>query len=194
MTETSWKMIIYVDLTEFNQAVDTIRREINTAFLRCKSIYDMCEPFKRQFNATLNRLHKTAKYNEHLHGLVGTRIKRAPLEFVGEISKILFGTMTAEDARHILETVKHVENKTDDLATLLINQTIATRARFGELYNATLRIKAQQEELYMHIRKTTATAMCYTLAGNVHQQSIIHPSASVTVWKILFIKMQASVR
>lgn len=159
ITETSWKMIIYVDLTEFNQAVDTIQREINTAFLRCKSIYDMCEPYKRQFNSTLNRLHKIAKYNQYLYGLVGTRIKRAPLEFIGEISKILFGTVTAEDARHILETVQHVENKTDDLATLLINQTIATRARFGELYNATLRIKAQQEELYMHLRKTAATAM-----------------------------------
>lgn len=159
MTETSWKMIIYVDLTEFNQAVDTIQREINVAFLRCKSIYDMCEPYKRQFNATLNKLHKIAKYDEHLHGLVGTKIKRAPLEFIGEISKILFGTITAEDARHILETIKHVENKTDDLATLLMNQTIATRARFGELYNATLKIKAQQDELYMHLRKTAATAM-----------------------------------
>lgn len=159
ITETSWKMIIYVDLTEFSRAVDTIQREIHTAFLRCKSIYDLCEPYKRQFNSTLNRLHKIAKYNQYLHGLIGTRIKRAPLEFIGEISKILFGTVTAEDARHILEVVKHVENKTDDLATLLINQTIATRARFGELYNATLKIKAQQEELYMHLRKTAATAI-----------------------------------
>lgn len=174
MTETSWKMILYVDLTDFNQAVNIIQHEINTALLRCNSTL-ICYLYNQRLDAILNKLHRITKYNEHLHGLVGTKIKRAPLEFIGDISKILFGTLTAEDSQHIQEAIKHVENKTDDLATLLVNQTIAARARFGELYNATLKIKTQQNKLYMHLRETAAkaTEIATNTRSRLYLESII---------------------
>jgi len=67
--------------------------------------------------------------------------KKSTIRIYWQISKILFGTLTTEDAHHITAAIEHVENKINDIATLLINQTIATQARFGELYNATLEIK-----------------------------------------------------
>jgi len=102
----------------------------------------------------MHELEKVTQYYEHICELIGeTRIKRAPLEFIGQISKILFGTLTIEDAHHITIAIEHVENKTNDLAALLINQTIATRARFGELYNATLEIREQQTQLYKYVQE-----------------------------------------
>jgi len=93
------------------------------------------------------------QYYEHIRELIGeTRVKRAPLEFIGQINKILFGTLTTEDAHHITAAIEHVENKTNDLAMLLINKTIATRAHFGKLYNATLEIREQQTQLYKYIQ------------------------------------------
>jgi len=69
-----------------------------------------------------------------------------------EEKREIYGTLTTEDAHHITTAIEHVENKTNDLAALLINQTIAARACFGELYNATLEIRNQQTQLYKYIQ------------------------------------------
>jgi len=79
----------------------------------------------------MHELEKVTQFYEHIRELIGeTRVKRAPLKFIGQISKILFGTLTIEDAHYVTTAVEHVENKINDYAALLINQTIATRARF----------------------------------------------------------------
>lgn len=95
------------------------------------------------------KIDKMLQYQKHINELIGkSKMKRALLEFIGQISKILFGTMTMEDEYYINEAITRLENKTNDLAILLINQTLATRARFGELYNATLKIRKQLTNLY----------------------------------------------
>jgi len=152
-SEISWKTIIYVDLADIVRASIALHREINSAIKKCNDIAEICTSQKLLLTLT-HELQKVTQYYEHIRELIGeTKIKRAPLEFIGQISKILFGTLTTEDAHHITTAIEHVENKTNDLATLLINQTIATRARFGELYNATLEIREQQTQLYKYRTK-----------------------------------------
>ena len=100
------------------------------------------------------KIHKIVQYQNHVHELIGdSRQKRAPLEFIGQLSKILFGTITTEDAYHINSAIMHVENKTNDLASLLINQTSATRIYFGELYDATSKIQSKLSNLSRHVNE-----------------------------------------
>jgi len=151
-SEIPWKTIIYVDLTDIVQASIALHREIDLAIRKCNDVAEMCTSQKLLLTLT-NELQKVTQYYGHIRELIEeTRVKRAPLEFIGQISKILFGTLTTEDAYHITTTIGYVENKTNDLATLLINQTMVTRARFGELCNATLEIREQQTQLYQFIR------------------------------------------
>jgi len=114
-------------------------------------IYTIYDTSQKLLLTLTHELEKVTQYYEHIRELMGeTRIKRALLEFIGQISKILFGTLITVDAHHIT-AIEHVENKTNDLATLLVNKTIATHARFGEFYNAILEIREQQTQLYKYI-------------------------------------------
>lgn len=150
-TEVSWRMLIYIDLVDIFGATEGIRRELSLASRQCNEIPEVCKAH-RQLVMLETKLYKTMQYQEHVEKLIGsTRVKRAPLDFIGQISKVLFGTLTVEDAQSIYTTIEHVENKTNDLATLLINQTMATRTRFGELYNATLKIRQQLTVLDQHV-------------------------------------------
>jgi len=153
ISEISWKMIIYIDLTDVIDASKRIQQELNTAIKRCDDIPHVCKS-QPQFAALLNKLDKMMKYQDHIRRIINhPRVKRVPLEFIGEISKILFGTLTIEDARSIENMIMHVENKTQDLATLLVNHTIATRARFGELNDATMKIQRQLLTLQQEIQE-----------------------------------------
>ncbi|KAL6253639.1 hypothetical protein P5V15_010258 [Pogonomyrmex californicus] len=149
-SDISWKMIMYINLDDVIGVSEGLQREINRS----------CNATKFHIHVVLvenNSQKETRKINKikqskfHIHELlIGSRMKRAPLEFIGQLSKVLFGTLTAEDFYYINNVIEHVENKTNDLATLLINQ-IATRLRFGELYNMTLKIKTQLADLRQYI-------------------------------------------
>lgn len=151
-SEITWKMIIYVDLTNAIGASLRIQNEIDATIEQCNNTSQICNS-QRQLATLTNKLRQVEYYLNHIQELSGeTRIRRAPLEFIGQISKILFGTLTTEDAYYINAAIMHVENKTNDLAALLINQTTATRTRFGELYNATLKIRTQLTQLNQHVQ------------------------------------------
>lgn len=150
-TEISWKMLIYIDLVDIFGATEGIRRELSIALQQCNEIPETCKAH-RKLSMLETKLYKTMQYQEHVEKLIGsTRTRRAPFDFIGQVSKVLFGTLTTEDAQSIYTAIEHVENKTNDLATLLINQTMATRTRFGELYNATLKIRQQLTTLHKQI-------------------------------------------
>jgi hypothetical protein len=52
----------------------------------------------------------------------GKRKKRGVFNFIGEISKVLFGTMDEEDARYYNEQIKLFEQNSKDVNTLLKQQ------------------------------------------------------------------------
>lgn len=147
-TDVSWKMILYVDISDVMSASLTLKQGLTNAIKQCNNISDICKSYKHLVLLG-NKIDKMMQYQNHMDKLIGTsRKRRAPLEFVGKISKILFGTLTIEDLHYINTAIEHAENKTNDLAALLINQTIATRSQFGELFDVTARIRQQLTNLY----------------------------------------------
>lgn len=150
-TEISWKMIIYVDIGDILRASKEIQRELDTVINQCNSMSNICGS-QALLISLRTKLNKITYYQDHIRQIIGgSRTKRAPLDFIGQISKVLFGTLTTEDAFNINAAIMHVENKTDDLAALLINQTMVTRVSFGELYNTTLEMKQQMADLMHNI-------------------------------------------
>jgi len=95
-----------VDLTDIIRASIALHREMNSAIKKCNDIAEICTSQKLPVTLT-HELQKVTQYYEHISELVGeTRVKKAPLEFIEQINKILFGILTTEDAHHITAAIE----------------------------------------------------------------------------------------
>jgi hypothetical protein len=65
------------------------------------------------------------------------RKRRGALNFVGEISKILFGTLDADDANYYNEQIKHFGESSEDLTSLMTQQLFIIKASPGT-FNETI--------------------------------------------------------
>jgi hypothetical protein len=87
----------------------------------------------------LNQLTRTEGLLKEITGgkTGGKGKKRSVFNFIGELSKILFGTTDEEDARYYNERIKLFEQNSDDMNTLLKQQLCVTKSSFGAV-NSTL--------------------------------------------------------
>jgi hypothetical protein len=56
------------------------------------------------------------------------RVKRGALNFVGQISKVLFGTMDEDDAQYYNDQIEHIERTSDSLRCLLKQQLTVVKS------------------------------------------------------------------
>jgi hypothetical protein len=59
------------------------------------------------------------------------RKRRGVLNFVGEISKILFGTLGSDDADYYNEQIRHFEENSEDMTSLMKQQLSIVKASLG---------------------------------------------------------------
>src|SRR5215467_2200200 len=87
-SEISWKMIIYVNLDDVVEASKKIQSELGVAIKTCDNLPKICKSHA-QLASLIIKLEKIITYQNHIHKLVNNpRAKRAPLEFIGQVSKI----------------------------------------------------------------------------------------------------------
>ena len=98
----------------------------------CNYFHDIAERKIRQIKGTEKLLLEVTdpKYS-------GKRIRRGVLNFVGEISKILFGTMDNDDAKYYNEQIRHFEENSDSMTNLLKQQLSVVKSTLGAI-NETL--------------------------------------------------------
>jgi hypothetical protein len=65
------------------------------------------------------------------------RKKRGALNFIGQVSKILFGTLDADDADYYNEQINHFEKNSEDLTNLMKQQLSIVKASLGT-FNETI--------------------------------------------------------
>jgi hypothetical protein len=65
----------------------------------------------------------------------GKRKKGVVFNFIGELSKILFGTMDEDDAKYYNEQIKLFEQNSEDMNTLLKQQLSVVRSSLGAVNN-----------------------------------------------------------
>jgi hypothetical protein len=141
---TMWKTVVYVDLNADDLEVDALGLYINHVDRLCNSIdiknWTGCSQFRE---ATMDHFRHLRSSEELLKEIVAkgygeSRHSRGILNFVGEISKVLFGTLDENDADYYDEQIRKFETNSDDTTELLKQQVCVLKTNLGA-FNETLR-------------------------------------------------------
>jgi hypothetical protein len=149
---TSWKTVIYVNLGEEHIEIDSLRAYINHVDRLCSSVeirnWAGCSQFRNSVNDRFQHFEKNAEILADITGSKNgeSRWKQGVLNFVGEISKILFGTLDENDAEYYDEHIRQFEHDSEDTIELLKQQVYMIKSTLGTL-NGTLANVAYIDEL-----------------------------------------------
>ena len=106
-----WKTIIYVNLAEENIEIESLQAYIYHVDKLCNSMeirnWTGCSQFRNSVNDHFRYLESGAGM---LTDIIGTKTReprgrRGILNFVGEVSKVLFGTLDENDAEYYDEKI-----------------------------------------------------------------------------------------
>jgi hypothetical protein len=140
---TMWRTIVYVDLKAEDLEVDTIGSYINHVDRLCNSVevknWTGCSQFRE---AVTDRFRHLQGSESLLKNTVGkgsgdSRLRWGILNFIGEISKVLFGTLDENDADYYDEQIRKFDRNSDDTTELLKQQVCVLRTTLGA-FNETL--------------------------------------------------------
>jgi hypothetical protein len=87
--------------------------------------------------------------------LTGKRKRRGVLNFMGELSKILFGTMDEGDARYYDEQIKFFERNAEDTTTLMKQQLYVVKSTLGAINNTLTDVEYNECLLLEGVRNIT---------------------------------------
>jgi hypothetical protein len=150
---TEWKVVVYVDLKGTDTQSDEIENYMTHINKLCTEIavqnWTDCYHFPEIARDKLMQIKKTEGLIMDItdHPSEPTRRKRGVFNFVGEISKILFGTMDDEDAGYYNEQIERFEENSDDITKLLKQQLYVVKSSLRSVNNTLTDIEYNQEEV-----------------------------------------------
>jgi hypothetical protein len=99
-----WKIIVYVDLNNVNRETLALRHCVHHIEMLCQNSVVRNSTGCDHFNEASDRLSQIGKSEMFLKGITdhngGSKRKRCVFNLIGELSKILFGTMDDDDAKY----------------------------------------------------------------------------------------------
>ncbi|XP_071643595.1 uncharacterized protein [Temnothorax longispinosus] len=134
--EATWKLAIKIDvaalgnryhqLQEFLQQAEEVCETIIAKDTQqtCKNILHTIEKNNKKLTQLLTRLQTIYKTNNNKRGLI---------DAIGTISKTLFGTMDADDAKHIQEQLELIQNQQQTLRHTAKSQLKVINATIGHM-------------------------------------------------------------
>jgi hypothetical protein len=130
---SEWKTIVYVNLKETDSQTEQLGQYISHVNKLCTLTeiqnWTDCNHFSPLSRDRFRQLQETEKtLNEIIGKPEKTRRRRGALNFIGEINKLLFGKLDADDAEYYNAQIKHFEEESDDMTTLLKQQLSIVRA------------------------------------------------------------------
>lgn len=157
-----WNLIIYYDLTKFQQEMEHIQiliKKIKTECPIMQNYKDACD----MVITTMNRRYYILKQNNGLL-IRKERQKRAPFEFMGSIYHILFGMMDADDRKLMEENMRNLFDNQENLKKLAKEQTSVVDSTVNILKKTTAEMNdnfnkmfLQLKSFYAEIQKSTNT-------------------------------------
>ena len=119
---TEWKVVIYINLETVDDNFRTVR---NYAQMSADFCIKHEHKFWVNYTGCLNNIRQTERKFEEVNDLklilrqltryedelTHTRNKRGVFNFIGGISKILFGTLDNEDANYYTDKITHLGNE-----------------------------------------------------------------------------------
>jgi hypothetical protein len=137
----AWKTIVYVNLNKIDNESLAMRQYVHHVDMLCQmSIvrnWTGCAHFGTDARERLNQLTRTESLLKEItgQGTGGKRKKWGVFDFIGEVSKILFGTMDEDDAHYYNEQIKLFEQNSEDISTLLKQQLSVVKSSLGAINN-----------------------------------------------------------
>lgn len=118
---SKWNLIIYYDLSQFDDEMKRTRKLIKKLENECpilENYKDACE----MVISSINRRYAILEQNNGLL-IKNKRQKRAPFEFVGSFYHMLFRVMDAEDRATMEDNMRNAFSNQEDLKQLVNKQT-----------------------------------------------------------------------
>jgi len=134
---------IYVNIGKMNNQSNNLDQYIKHINRLCQEIEVQnltdCHHFRDTAKEKLTLLRKTEELLWEVtdNRPRGTRRNRGLFNFIGEVSKVLFGTMDDDDAKYYNEQIKRFEENSNDITGLLKQQLSVVKSALGS-FNDTL--------------------------------------------------------
>ena len=164
LCNVAWRTIVYVDLGKIDNETLMVRQYVHHVEMLCQTTtirnWTGCAHFGSDTRLRLVQLTKTEGLLKEITGQEtgNQRKKRGVFNFIGELSKVLFGTMDEDDARYYNDQIKLFEQNSEDTSTLLREQLTVVKTLLGAVNN-TLADVAYNENL---LRKGISKISKYT--------------------------------
>jgi len=135
------RTIVYVNLDKIDNETLMLRQYVHYVEILCQTTairkWTGCAHFGSDTRVRLNQLAKTEGLLKEITGQEtgNKRKKRGVFNFIGELSKIFFGTMDDDDAKCYIDQIKLFEQNSVDTNTLLRQQLSVVKSSLGAVNN-----------------------------------------------------------
>jgi ribosomal protein L10 len=153
---TEWKLLTYIDLREADQNLESVKKYAQLSMEFCKQHEHTYWINITDCMKITHYMDRHIKEVEDLKSLVRQltrieedeqmRFKRGIFNFIGGISKILFGTMDSEDASYYAEKISSLEKEQIDFLKLSKEQITVVKSTLRSL-NSTLLAVSENERI-----------------------------------------------
>jgi len=156
-----WKTVVYVNLNKIDSETLTLKKYVHHVDVLCHMSvirnWTGCAHFGNDAKARLDQLAKTESLLREITGQEtgGKRKKRGVFNFIGELSKILFGTMDEDDAKFYNEQIKLFEQNSEDMDALLKQQLSVVKSSLGAVNNTLADVEYNENLLKEGMSKVT---------------------------------------
>ncbi|OXU23945.1 hypothetical protein TSAR_010141 [Trichomalopsis sarcophagae] len=136
---TDWKIIQKVELDSYFGTGAILTEQWEKLFHYCDELFSPCihksllDATHKQPDDSINQVNRIIQLLSGLGGSKDVRDKRSVLPFIGQISKILFGTLDENTEASLRDLIQITSNDTKEVARLLAEQTELVEAKLTEM-------------------------------------------------------------
>lgn len=150
---TTWRIVTYVNLESMTERFQKAERYGRTAVQRCRDTLQQlnvglieCRLLDQQVT---HHVEKITGLQQLIHQLTKheTRRRRGVFNFVGQVSKILFGTLDEADATYYKERIDAMEKNSEGLLRLTKEQVAVVRATLAGVNRTVYTLESNEQVL-----------------------------------------------
>lgn len=165
---TTWRIVTYVNLdsvTERFQKAEKYGKEavqrcrdtlskLNIGLIECEILDQQVERHVQKITALQQLVHQLTKHE--------SRRKRGVFNLVGQVSKILFGTLDEADATYYKEHIEQMEKNSEGLLRLTKEQVAVVRATLSGVNRTVHSLQSNEQILKLGMEKLERFLKNYT--------------------------------
>jgi hypothetical protein len=179
---TTWKTVVYLDLKQTLNQADVIGQYIKHTDRLCQELmikaWTECNYFHELAESKIRQIKNTEKLLVEITDTKTDRkrVRRGVFNFIGDVSKILFGTMDNADAEYYNKQIRCLEENSDSMTHLLKQQLSVVKSTLGAInetlsdveYNeSVVRTGLRQIEKYISSMASNTTSATRALEAKI---------------------------